>query len=165
MLRSDLALNAANGEMIIRLAIPKLQHAFRTKPFAMSDADSEVIYELAPRSGLKTDKSGLSALIDTIMDDSLVLLRADEIVGYTSGVNADSFKAPPAASDFVSTIAAAPKKLADAFMREITKNPSDEEKTVGVFVLSNSTVSLVPEIVMLILMFRKYDYTAMRQVD
>ena len=164
LLNFDIVLTTPGGGTIARIGVPRIQSIFHDKPFAVTGPQDELLCQLVPRSALPKMKGEQSPVWDTITDNDLVIVRDADVLGYTGKPGIDS-KTAPSATGVARNIAALPVEIGKFIVRELTEKTGDTEVDDGTLRLSSDGWSPADEVALLILLFRRYDYRAMRSIE
>lgn len=158
----DLFLDDVARRETLRLDLPVMSNAARTTPFDLKDKAGRAVVRLAPPSGLKERTSVLEALFD----NDLVLLGAEgAMLGATRQSPSSGGPWPQTPVGLFGFIGQMKRQVAVLAAQAMVRPPSDAEIPLGRFEILQDDPRITPALVMLILLFRRFDYDFMRDVS
>lgn len=141
----SLILSDPSGSDMASLDLPRIYSALRRAPFTMRIGGAD--YALSPATAVDGERKGIFA---TLMDSDLVLLRDGKPIGASTGMSEGS---------------SGTLKRIGARARSLVNDLGGTEREVAYFDLAEDSPPLDAAVIFLILLFRRYDYEAMRSVD
>ncbi|HRX36909.1 MAG TPA: hypothetical protein P5337_10970 [Aestuariivirga sp.] len=164
LLNFDIVASQGDDSLLFRIAVPRIQTMFRKSPFAMTGPKDEPLCTLMPRSAWKQARGEDSSVWDTINDDELVLLRGQEVLGHTSYKGEDP-PPPPTAAQVATNLAKLPFEIGKYVYDEVTGANDGKQIPSGALRLVRGDLECADVFIMTVLLFRRFDYQSMRQVD
>jgi hypothetical protein len=159
LLGRRLVLEEADGNEQLRLDLPVMTSAARTRPFDLVDPQGQVHWRFAPPSGLKQRRSPGSAWLDS----ELVLMSGDEVIGATRPSHGGGHWSE-GPTGFLRLVTRVPQRLSQLAAQALPRDPNDAEVAVGSYVQGPGESRVTPPLVMLLLLFRRFDYDFMRDL-
>ena len=164
LLTFDIVLTKPDATTTARIAVPRIQSMFHEAPFAVTGPHDELICELLPRVALQRRQKQQTSVWDTITDSDLALFGNGEVLGYTGRPGIATSSAPTAA-DIAMNVASLPFHIGKFVYRELTKTSDDDEHDDGILRFVKDGLVVSDELIFVILLFRRYDYRAMRSIE
>jgi hypothetical protein len=153
------------GQEQLRLTMPVMTSAARTRPFDLVDRRGQIAWRLAPPSGLKDRGSLGGDMLRALFDSDLVLVSGQELLGTTRPSRKLDGPRPENSLGllrFVGRMKRQIKLIAAEFMG---RPASGEEVEIGRFEPIRDDPRITPPLIMLLLLFRRFDYGFMRDLS
>jgi hypothetical protein len=164
LLNFDIVTSDAAGRLRFTIALPRLQTLFRKAPFDVTGPQGERMWQMMPASTWRETGGENISIWHTITDGDLVVLRGQEALGHTSQ---QGEAAPPAPSmtGVVANLVTLPLALGRIAYDELTGASLGKETPCGALHLGRPDAGLSDIEIMMLLLFRRFDYRSMRQVE